>query len=151
METNEMTFGKAIKNGYKHWDDSTGKTPRKEYWYFFLFNVLIFPVKIFLYLFFMGLCVSFMKSFNQDGKWLYLILFAVWLIIDYPLFNATKRRLNDAGYLKGMVWMGLFATPPAVVHILTLTDNPVFNPYIIRVLAIFGLCALLYMLCQKSK
>lgn len=125
METNEMTLGKAIKNGYKHWDDSSGKMSRKEYWYFFLFNVLIFPIKIFLFLFFVGLCASSMKSFNLNGMLLCIMLFAAWLIIDYPLFNATKRRLSDAGYLKGMVWMGLL---PLVGH-----------------------CALLYMLCQTSK
>lgn len=152
MEMNEITFAKAIKNGYKNWDNSEGRISRKEYWYFFLFNLLILPVKMLLYWLVVGLFSALVTGYSTKSIIIYLLLYLLWIVVDYPLFNATKRRLNDAGYFNKFVWLGLIATPPAMFHILTLIEGgellSVFS-YIIGC-GIFGVCVLLYMLCQKS-
>ena len=154
MEINEITFAKAIKNGYKNWDNNEGRISQKEYWYFFLFNLLILPAKIIIYVFFatiLSLCrieSEFAAKFLEPT-----FLLLLWIFVDYPLVNATKRRLNDAGYFNKFVWLGFIATPPVLFLIFASIEDgellSVFS-YIIGG-GIIGFCALLYMLCQKSR
>ena len=142
MENNEITFLEAIKNGYRKWDDSTGRTSLKEYGYFFLFNLLILPLKLLLYFFCVSLVTLSMKGSGHSFLTIPIIFF-LWMFIDYPLLNATKRRLTDAGFSKRLFLLGIIAVPPVAFYSLV-------NP-ILCVLGLIALCCLFFMLFKEKK
>jgi uncharacterized membrane protein YhaH (DUF805 family) len=73
-----MKFIWAIRSGFKNYFVFTGTATRPEYWYWFLFNILLAVI---------GYLVS---------EW--LALWAVQVIALFlPTLTVTVRRLRDAG------------------------------------------------------
>jgi uncharacterized membrane protein YhaH (DUF805 family) len=90
-----MKFIWAIRSGFKNYFVFTGTATRPEYWYWFLFNILLAVI---------GYLVS---------EW--LALWAVQVIALFlPTLTVTVRRLRDAGYS----WAWLLLKVPAIIPFL---------------------------------
>lgn len=87
-----MGFINAIKAGFKNYAKFSGVATRPEYWYWFLFNLLLAGI---------GYLVS---------EWVQLWTFQV-LVLIIPTLSVTVRRLRDAGYS----WAWLLLKMPGVI------------------------------------
>lgn len=78
----------AFKNAF----DFKGRASRSEYWYFFLFNVLIF-----ITLFITGI-VAINHNINIVLKTIFPLLVIYSLIIIIPSISVNIRRLHDTNH-----------------------------------------------------
>jgi uncharacterized membrane protein YhaH (DUF805 family) len=100
-----MSFGKAIAHCFKNYATFSGRASRSEYWFFFLFNMIVVAIPAGLGA---GLLVSGTTT-SADGMTsemsavgifgLILILFAILVSIALiiPNFAVGCRRLHDRG------------------------------------------------------
>jgi uncharacterized membrane protein YhaH (DUF805 family) len=81
-----MNFGTAIATGFQRYSDFVGKSSRSEFWWFNLFLVLV--------------------SIGAGALWegLGLIWFLATII---PYLAVGVRRLRDAGFAWGLIFVGL--------------------------------------------
>ncbi len=118
-----MTFGAAIKHGFKNLTNFHGRARRSEFWWFYLFMFLVSFVLSFVALIPMFASLStlgpedvddngtiadaklseLMQGLGQTiviamilGAITYLLLLAIWV-----------RRLHDAGYSGHWLWLSL--------------------------------------------
>lgn len=84
-----MTFINAIKTCYRKYATFKGRATRKEYWYFYLYNVLITWALL-------GLSVAF-DSNPQISGIILVIIFVFILFSLLPSFAVGVRRLHDTG------------------------------------------------------
>jgi uncharacterized membrane protein YhaH (DUF805 family) len=87
----QMSFTEAVEYCFKNWDNFEGRASRSEFWYFYLFNLL---VVICLY---PSLTVlSFLA--DDDLNFLFGWLLIPFLLISImPTAAAITRRLHDIG------------------------------------------------------
>ncbi len=95
MKTKKITFGEAIKSGFRNMFKFTGRASRTEFWYFILFYTLVFYT--------LGILVSFLTPFvmlksqhpitPQAGL---IIVSIIAFILIIPLISITVRRLHDS-------------------------------------------------------
>ena len=97
----KMTFADAVKSGLKNYSNFKGTATRTEFWYFYLFNVLL---NVVTYTFDLVLDPSTASS--ATGGPLYLIT-NVALIL--PNLTVAVRRFHDAGF--SGKWMFLWVLP----------------------------------------
>jgi len=78
-----MTFVSSIKSGFKNFANYSGRASRSDYWYFYLFTLLVnLPFKL----------------FEQVDHELFLILLVVAsIIIIVPFISLQVRRYHDVG------------------------------------------------------
>ena len=95
MKTKKITFGEAIKSGFRNMFKFTGRASRTEFWYFILFYTLVFYT--------LGIVVSFLIPFvmlkiqhpiTLESALMIVSFIAFILII--PLVSITVRRLHDS-------------------------------------------------------
>jgi uncharacterized membrane protein YhaH (DUF805 family) len=84
----------AIINGYKRWNDYSGRTSRSQFWWFFLFTyitpLITGLVSLLFSLLFLSLGLSELSSFS--------VIFFFLYIINVPIFLAVAvRRMHDVG------------------------------------------------------
>ena len=91
-----MSFGSAIATGFRKYADFTGSASRSEFWWFNLFLVL--------------------ASTGVGAIWdsLQLAWFVVTLL---PYLAVGVRRLRDAGFAWGLIFLGLVPLVGTVVMI----------------------------------
>ena len=77
-----MNFGEAIKSVFSKYATFSGRARRSEFWYFYLFYVLV------------GSGLSFLSIWIPVAKYLY-ILFGLGVFLPYTA--VTVRRLHDMG------------------------------------------------------
>ena len=90
-----MGFINAIKSGFRNYFKFAGVANRPEYWYWFLFNLLLAGIGYLL------------------SEWVQLWAFQV-LVLFIPTLSVTVRRLRDAGYS----WAWLLLKVPAIIPFL---------------------------------
>lgn len=81
-----MNFGSAIAAGFKKYSDFTGVSSRSEFWWFQLFLVLV------------------SAGASAISETLGLVLF---LAVIVPYLAIGVRRLRDAGFPWGLLFLGL--------------------------------------------
>lgn len=96
-----MSLSESIRSSFLQWVTFRGKTSRSEYW---LFQLFLF-IGTFGGAFFVVLLAIFAGSFGAGVGMLALALF--WLIIAFPLLTITVRRLRDAGFSWGWLFLNL--------------------------------------------
>jgi uncharacterized membrane protein YhaH (DUF805 family) len=103
--------------------DFSGRSRRKEYWYFQLFNAIV--------MIFIGL---FAVAFSDQGKPAMIpfgMMFAYGLILFVPALSVTIRRLHDIG--KSGWWYFIAFIPligGIILFVFTLLDSePYANPW----------------------
>ena len=78
-----MTFVDAIKSGFKNCFKYSGRASRSEYWYFYLFGILVnFPIKLLE---------------QVDHELVLILLIVVTILIVVPTISLQVRRYHDAG------------------------------------------------------
>ena len=122
METKKITFGEAIKSGFRNCFNFKGRASRTEFWYFILFYTLVFYT--------LGTIVAFMipsvmlkhqhPITPQSALITCSILFIILLV---PLLALTVRRLHDTER-KGL-WL-LTYLAPAILGVATVTYSMFF-------------------------
>jgi len=90
-----MGFINAIKSGFRNYFKFSGVATRPEYWYWFLFNLLLAGIGYLL------------------SEWVQLWTIQV-LVLFFPTLSVTVRRLRDAGYS----WAWLLLKVPAIIPFL---------------------------------
>lgn len=89
-----MSFGTAIATGFQKYSDFTGVSSRSEFWWFQLFIVL-------------GLVGT--SALNPA-------LSTVWsVVLLVPYFASAVRRLRDAGFPWGLLFIGLVPVVGTIV------------------------------------
>ena len=78
-----MNFQSSIKTCFKKFSDFNGRASRSEFWYFYLFAILVY-------------CISMFLAFNIGGLFFVVGLVSL-LILLVPSFAVTARRLHDIG------------------------------------------------------
>ena len=97
----KMTFAEAVKSGFKNYSNFKGTATRTEFWYFYLFNVLLNIVT-----YTVDLVIDPSTANSATGGPLYLIS-NIALIL--PNLTVAVRRFHDAGF--SGKWMFLWAIP----------------------------------------
>jgi uncharacterized membrane protein YhaH (DUF805 family) len=89
------SFGDAIRRFFKKYADFTGRASRSEYWWFFLFAILIAAVYEIL-LVSLGTIGNGGRGFGPIG-WILIVVYIIWaLAILVPSLALSWRRLHDA-------------------------------------------------------
>lgn len=95
MKTKKITFGEAIKSGFRNMFKFTGRASRTEFWYFILFYAIVFYT--------LGIVISFLTPFVMlkakipvtPQASLMIVGFVAFILI-IPLVSITVRRLHDS-------------------------------------------------------
>ena len=95
-----MSFGQAVSSVYHNWSNFSGRAMRTEFWFFWLFSLLVVIGSFVVGVIFgrTGLGVVFL------GLGLY------WLITFIPNLAVTVRRLHDIGRSGWWLLIGLIRT-----------------------------------------
>ncbi len=96
------TFGDAIRRFFKKYADFTGRASRSEFWWWFLFAIIIGAVY--------GILLQTLGTIGNGGRglgpigWVLIVVYTVWdLVILVPSLALSWRRLHDAN-LAGPFW-----------------------------------------------
>ncbi|WP_158865823.1 DUF805 domain-containing protein [Leifsonia sp. AG29] len=96
------SFAEAIRRFFKKYSDFTGRASRSEFWWWFLFAILVAAVYEILLLT-LGTVGNGGRGLGFFG-WLLIVVYIVWvLVILVPSLALTWRRLHDAN-LAGPFW-----------------------------------------------
>ena len=95
MKTKKITFGEAIRSGFRNMFKFTGRASRTEFWYFILFYAIVFYT--------LGIVLSFLTPFVMlkakipvtPQASLMIVGFIAFILI-IPLLSITVRRLHDS-------------------------------------------------------
>jgi uncharacterized membrane protein YhaH (DUF805 family) len=102
----KITFAGAVKNGIMKAFVFRGTASRREFWYFFLFRVLIGVVAVQLdQLFFAENNVATANASPEAGP----LTTAASILLLLPSLSVTVRRFRDAGW--SGKWMFMWAIP----------------------------------------
>lgn len=98
-----LSMNEAIKSVFSKYAKFEGRATRSEYWFFALFNFLIYVGLIIL-----GTLIASINSGYPDSSYFVVILMFVWaLVILLPTISVSVRRLHDAGYSGWLYLLGL--------------------------------------------
>ena len=112
-----MGFQQAVETVFSKYADFSGRARRSEYWYFFLFNVLVYFV------------ISLLGIFLQ--QWLINVLSGIYsFAVLIPTLAVSWRRLHDTGR-SGLWFLLTFIPIGQIVYIvfLCLDSQPGSNQY----------------------
>jgi uncharacterized membrane protein YhaH (DUF805 family) len=85
-----MGFVAAIKSCFRKYATFSGRAPRSEYWFFFLFNLVVMTAAVFLDVQ-LGTGIDLDSSGSQTG-----VITLAWYIIEIlPSISVSVRRLHD--------------------------------------------------------
>ena len=106
IELPKVTFISAVKYGFSNKCLIKGRIRKSEFWFFFLFTVLIFiPTLIFFIVYNKAILEILGIYHSKDGQkytiiWPIIVLGALLLInivLSFPLVPLSIRRLHDTG------------------------------------------------------
>lgn len=106
-----MSFGEAIKSVFSKYATFSGRARRSEFWYFYLFYILV------------ALGLSFLSIRIPIAKYLY-ILFGLGVFLPYTA--VTVRRLHDIGK-SGWILL-IFMVASLLISMLTFLYIDIFAP-----------------------
>jgi uncharacterized membrane protein YhaH (DUF805 family) len=106
----KMTFAGAVQSGFKNFSNFKGTATRTEFWYFYLFNVLLNVITTTFDSFIVPSSGSGMGL--ASGGPLYLIT-NIALIL--PNLTIAVRRYHDAGF--SGKWLGLYLIPVVAMFV----------------------------------
>ena len=112
----------AVRRAYSNYSTLQGRATRSDYWWFLLYQWLVYVVLAFV-------CVFASDFFKSEYFFTPLIIFVLLNII--PNFTILVRRLHDSS--KSGYWLLLFLLLPAlcflVIFIFTLLPSDGDNKY----------------------
>lgn len=126
-----MGFGDAIKAGFNNYGNFKGRATRPEFWWFWLFCVLILGVaQIPLSIAVNGLFDDNPNTGLGVGTFAF-IYFVVWVVLFIPLLAVLVRRLHDSDKSGWWVLIGILPLIGTIVlFIFAVTPSqPARNQY----------------------
>jgi uncharacterized membrane protein YhaH (DUF805 family) len=106
-----MTFGQSISSGFSKYAQFGGTASRSEYWWWTLFSVLVS----------IGLGIVD-GAFNGQSD--FSLLSSLWsLAVLLPSLAVGVRRLRDAGYPWGYLFLALIPIVGAIILIVLLCQQ----------------------------
>ena len=97
-----MGFGQAVAYCFKNYANFNGRAGRSEYWFFYLFNVLLVIAAILV----IGIVGAITHAGILTGL-LYLVFVVASLGLILPGIAVTIRRLHDTDHSGWWVWIAL--------------------------------------------
>lgn len=137
-----MTFGQAVKHVFSNYATFRGRASRSEFWWFYLFNVIVTLVISIPY--YVGLAQSAgtmttdpvtgeVTGGSLSGLAVFgIILLVGWLLITFiPIIAVSVRRLHDGGRTGWWWWLNLlcFVGPIILLIFYILPGTPGPNRY----------------------
>lgn len=123
---------KEVKNVFKKYAVFDGRSSRREFWYFFLFNFIVSIVQSTVL---MGLTALSISGGAELGGVLLGIVSFILLLYDLgaiiPSFAVTFRRLHDAGKSGAYYFIGLVPLVGSIILLIALAEqgDPGDNKY----------------------
>lgn len=117
----QMSFGAAVSTCFRKYATFKGRARRSEYWYWFLFNILVSFVLL-------GIDYSAHLVVLEDVR----ILTALFgLVVFVPSIAVSVRRLHDIGRSGWWYWIGIVPIlGPIILLVFYVTDSkPEENEY----------------------
>ena len=139
-----MSFGQSIKTVFGNLTNFKGRARRSEFWWFYLFIVLVtIPLSILAYIPMFGAIGDLVDATNPDGTLqdgameAYFasvgVTLAISLVLGLITFLLTLavwvRRLHDAGYSGHLLWLNLIGLGIVPLIFAILEGNPYENKY----------------------
>lgn len=103
-----MGFGAAIGSAFRHYARFSGRAARSEYWWFYLFLILLFAVTLFIDGFYVA---------DPDPQNIPYVTLGVGLAVMLPGLSVSIRRLHDTNRSG---WWYLVQLVPAIGSIILL-------------------------------
>ena len=100
-----MTFQQSIDTCFKKYSQAKGRASRSEYWYFYLFSVLV------------GLGMTLLLTMSNHSTMVKLGLDLINLVLIIPSITVSVRRLHDTNH---SAWNLLWVFLPIVGWIIIL-------------------------------
>lgn len=95
-----MTFSQSVSTVYNKYLDYTGRASRSEYWWFVLFEIIVYG----------GLnVIGAFTGGNSMPFWVYLVEGIFGLVTFLPALCLSVRRMHDIG--KGGGWIFITLVP----------------------------------------
>ena len=122
-----MTFSQSIKSVFSKYFDFSGRATRSEYWYFYLFNFLVFMV---YYIALFAMLGSGSRDSSAVG-YLSVMIIIYALVMTIPSLAVTVRRLHDTGHSGWWIFLNLIPVIGSIIlFIWYITDSdPDTNEY----------------------
>jgi uncharacterized membrane protein YhaH (DUF805 family) len=96
------TLGEAVRGVLSRYAAFEGRASRSEFWYWTLFNVLVAVGA------YAVLALSLLFGFTAFFGWIaYVALLGWWIAALVPTLAVSVRRLRDAGYPWGLIFLSL--------------------------------------------
>jgi uncharacterized membrane protein YhaH (DUF805 family) len=99
------SFGDAIRRFFKKYADFTGRASRSEFWWWYLFAIIIGAVY--------GILLGTLGTIGNGGRglgpigWVLVVLYSLWgLAILVPSLALIWRRLHDANLAGPFFFLG---------------------------------------------
>ena len=115
-ERPQVSFGDSIKICFNKFADFTGRARRSEFWWFYLFNVLVSSVSCGLgglvcFIPMMAVSVRRLHDTGHSAWWYFIpvIISSVYLITFYPLLIYGLARGKEALITTGFIALGIFS------------------------------------------
>lgn len=108
-------FGKAIGNFYSHYGIFTGRSSRPEYWYLWLYFLLLY--------FALAIPLSFVPSLDAQVAAFTTLPLLILLAHLVPSLALTSRRLRDAGFSPYLTFLHLAPFGGLVLAILAFFET----------------------------
>jgi len=98
---NVHTFKEAVRTYYSNYANFSGRSCRAEYWFCYLFNIIIFWGSFAIHLLWLGLD-NLLNDSNGEMRYIgiaFLCIGAAWSLLGnlLPTLAVTVRRLHDTG------------------------------------------------------
>ena len=103
-----MTFGQAVSSGFKNYTVATGRASRSEFWYWYLFFVLVTAIPyVWLFVALVSTAASTPSVVASATLFPNALLVLVVLALAYPSICLQIRRLHDTNRSGFWWWIGL--------------------------------------------
>lgn len=111
-----MTFGQAIKSGFSNYSTWKGRASRSEYWWWYLFVVLVtLPFNLLYMQTYFSVMVLGETDPSQVFNWAFFLLLIVGLALFLPTIAMLIRRLHDTDRSGGWFWIQLIPTVGSII------------------------------------
>lgn len=111
-----MTFGQAVKSGFQNSFSWKGRASRSEYWWWYLFMVLVMlPFNLLYFPSYVNVMVLGATDISAVFNWAFWLLLIVGIVLFFPSLSMLIRRLHDTNRSGGWFWIQLIPTIGAIV------------------------------------
>ncbi len=135
--TRKIGFGEAVKLFFKNYVNFNGRATRSEYWWVYLFNMIVYTVLSILFSIAGGASLAgavidgdISIAYMGAGAIFYVLMILYCIAVFLPSLSLVVRRLHDIDKSGGYIFMGLIPIAgPIILLVYLLTDSTPDNKY----------------------